>query len=245
MVSEDFGREVGKFPPKFAKAVVFGEYPSRERPSKLNNGTVSLLRLDCGPVAVTCHHVIDFYRKRVSGGEKCVFQIGQCRLNPLDTLLSESPEVDLAVLALTEAQVEKVLNDGSQIASYFFEPVSWPPARVTEGDDVVFCGFPGQWREAADYDHLKFSSYTVGERVTAVGERSFICEFDRQSWLKHFYSKGADSLAEFGGMSGGPAFAPRKLNFEFVGVIQKYAPDTDAIYFAHAGIMGSNGHIEL
>ena len=238
MVSEDFLKVVGKFPAMFAKAVVFGEHPSRERPSKLNNGTVSLLRLDCGPVAVTCHHVIDFYRKRVKAGEKCLFQVGQCRLDPFDQLLSENSDADLAVLRLTETQAGKVVADGSDICSQFFAPASWPPLRAAEGDDVAFCGFPGEWRETVDYDSFRFASYSVRERVTAVGNLSFICAFDRQSWLTHFYYKGADSLREFGGMSGGPAFALRNLNFEFVGAVQKYA-----IHFAHAGLIGSNGHI--
>ena len=229
----------------FAKAVVFGEYPSRERPSKLNNGTVSLLRLDCGPVAVTCHHVIDFYRERVTAGEKCLFQIGQCRLDPFDQLLSENSDVDLAVLKLTEAQADKMVADGSHISSRFFAPPSWPPVRAAKGDDVAFCGFPGELREAVDYDSLQLASYSVGDRVTAVGNLSFVCAFDRQSWLKHFDYRGAGSLPGFGGMSGGPAFALRPLNFEFIGVIREYAAGMDAIYFTHAGLIGSNGHINL
>jgi hypothetical protein len=245
MSSEDFGKEVGKFPPMFAKAVVFGEHPSRERASKLNNGTVSLLRLDCGPVAVTCYHVTDFYRERVNGGEKCLFQVGQCRLDPLDQLLSESSNADLAVLKLTEAQADEMVADGSHIGSRFFVPPSWPPVRAAEGDDVAFCGFPGEWREAVNYDSLQFASYSIGDRVTGVGKLAFFCAFDRQSWLKRFDYKGADSLPEFRGMSGGPAFALRSLNFEFVGVIKEYAADTDAIYFAHAGLIGSDGHINL
>jgi hypothetical protein len=46
-------------------------------------------------------------------------------------------------------------------------------------------------------------------------------------------------------MSGGPAFALRDLSFEFVGIIQKHAEGTDDIYFAHAGLIGSDGLINL
>jgi hypothetical protein len=61
MLSEDFLKVVGKFPAMFAKAVVFGEHPSRERPSKLIKAVTSmwtLLRADtrakpgCGPLVV-------------------------------------------------------------------------------------------------------------------------------------------------------------------------------------------------
>lgn len=148
-------------------------------------------------------------------------------------------------MKLTEAQADKIVADGSDIGSRFFAPPSWPPVRAAEGDDVAFCGFPGEWREAVDYDSLQFASYSVGDRVTAVGKLSFICAFDRQSWLKHYDYKGTDSLPEFCGMSGGPAFALRHLNFEFVGVIKEYAAGMDAIYFAHSGLIGSNGHIML
>jgi hypothetical protein len=103
--------------------------------------------------------VIDFYRKRLSAGEDCLFQIGECRLDPLSQLLSESADADLAVLRLSEAQAREVTRDGP-IGSQFFQPASWPPAPVAEGDYVAFDGFPGQWRNVLDFDSLGFESFT-------------------------------------------------------------------------------------
>jgi hypothetical protein len=76
------GEMMGKFSLILAKAIMFGETPSRYRPAGINNGTASLLQLNCGPLSVTCDHVIDFYRKRLKAGVHCLFQIGECRLDP-------------------------------------------------------------------------------------------------------------------------------------------------------------------
>jgi hypothetical protein len=100
------GESMGKFPLIFAKAVMFGESPSRHRPARINNGTAFLLELSCGPVAVTCYQVIDFYWKRLKSGEDCLFQIGECRFDPLSQWLSASPDADLAVLKLSDAQAK-------------------------------------------------------------------------------------------------------------------------------------------
>jgi hypothetical protein len=238
------GLEFGKFPLQFAKPVFFGEYPSQQRPSKVNNGTVSLLQLACGPVAVTCDHVVDYYRNRLRSGERCLFQISGCRFDPLDQLMSESPDADLAVLTLTDKQAESVLKWGSH-PSQFHVPVSWPPPPPLEGDDVLFGGYPGKWRTVLDYDSLQFDSYSCGHRVTAVGMRSFICEVDQQYSAKTLYIEGLDDLTDFGGMSGGPVFVLRNLNLEFVGIVREYSADRDAFLFTHAGLIGSDGQITV
>jgi hypothetical protein len=243
-VAGPLGREFGKFPLQFAKPVLFGEYPSRQRPSKINNGTASLLRLDCGPVAVTCHHVIDYYRERLKSGERCLFQIAGCRFDPLAQLISESMDVDLAVLTLTEEQADKVLTWGS-LPSQFYTPVSWPPPSPLEGDDVLFGGYPGKWRTTQDYDSMRFASYSSGHRVTAVGTRSFISEVNQAHSVKTIYLDGLNDLTEFGGMSGGPVFVLHKLNLEFVGIVREYSPDRDAFHFTRAGLIGSDGHITV
>src|ERR1017187_4611851 len=243
-VAGPLGREFGKFPLQFAKPVLFGEYPSRQRPSKINNGTALLLRLDCGPVAVTCHHVIDYYRERLKSGERCLFQIAGCRFDPLAQLISESMDVDLAVLTLTEEQADKVLTWGS-LPSQFYTPVSWPPPSPLEGDDVLFGGYPGKWRTTQDYDSMRFASYTGGHRVTAVGTRSFISEVNQAHSVKTIYLDGLNDLTEFGGMRWGRVFVLHKLNLEFVGIVREYSPDRDAFHFTRAGLIGSDGHITV
>jgi hypothetical protein len=118
---------------------------------------------------------------------------------------------------------------------------------VAEGDYVAFGGFPGQWRNVLDFDALEFASFSSGAtRVTSVGKLSFIYEFAREFWVKSFHYKGMeDSFAEFGGLNGGPAFILRQLHWDFVGIIHQYSPDSDALYFRHAGLIRSDGQVIL
>jgi hypothetical protein len=245
LVSGPLGQQYGKFPLRFAKVIMFGEPPTRTRPSKVNNATASLLRLRCGPVAITCLHVLDFYRQRLKSGQDCLFQVGGCRLDPLKQIISENDRPDVVVLELTEGQAQKVINDGSPIGDQFYEPPTWPPRPAVEGDDVAFGGLPGRWKEVLDYDSLQFATFSAGHRVTASGHLSFLCEVKPESMVKPFDYKGVADLTEFGGMSGGPVFAVRPLNLEFVGIVREYSSDSSTFYFTHAGIIAENGQLNL
>jgi hypothetical protein len=238
------GEAVGNFPLRFAKAVMFGEGPSREAQSKINSATASLLQLECGPVAVTCRHVLEAYRERLKGGETCLFQIGGCRIDPSTQCISESQEADLAVLALTQEQSGRIVQ-GGWIGSQFFSPVAWPPKRVAGGEDVVFGGFPGQWQVTLDYDYLEFASHGQGSRVSDVGFVSFICECRREFWVNTSRLRDVDSLANLGGISGGPAFVWRSLHWDFAGVVREYSQDNHVVLIAHGGLIGANGIIDL
>ena len=91
------GQMIGNFPLRFAKAVTFGQRPAREARAEINSTTASLLQLDCGPVAVTCYHVVKAHRERLKAGERCLFQIGGCRIDPSMQCISESSQADLGV----------------------------------------------------------------------------------------------------------------------------------------------------
>lgn len=222
--------------------MIFGERPTRYARTKINNGTASLVRLDCGPVAVTCNHVLEEYRKRETAGEQLLFQIGGCLIDPSSQCISASREADLAVLALTREQSERIVQDG-WIGSEFFVPVAWPPDLVAAGEDVVFGGSPGQWREAQDHESLEFASYSQGTCVSDVGINSFMCVCRREFWVKASGLRDVDSLTDYGGLSGGPAFVWRNLHWDFAGVVREHLPNTDAIRIAHARLIASDGTI--
>ena len=236
------GREIGNFPLRFAKSVMFGGRPSREALTKINSGSASLLQLDCGPVAVTCHHVVQCYRERLEAGEQCVFQIGSCRIDPLAQCISESQGVDLAVLDLTWEQAAKITGDG-WMGSQFFSPKTWPPEPVEVEEDVAFGGFPGQWRKMLDHDSLEFASYSQCTLVSDVANDSFICQGRREFWVNRSGLRDVESLKDYGGISGGPAFVWRKLHWDFAGVVREYFPHSDAVRIAHAELISSNGTI--
>jgi hypothetical protein len=150
------GETMSKFPLRFAKAILFGDRPTRYGRATVWSATASLLNLGRGPLAVTCHHVLQEYRAGMERGNGHLFQIGNCRLDPLEQLVFDDKATDVAVIALTAAQAREVTDDG-EIGSSFFEPARWPPAPIREGDYVSFGGFPGEWRTAVGIDSVEFS----------------------------------------------------------------------------------------
>lgn len=89
------------FPLRFCKPVYFGVPPSREHPVAVNNGTASLLDLRGDLLAITCHHVIEGYRRKLAEDRRCLFAIGNCYFDPLAQLVAEDGAIDVAVLRLS------------------------------------------------------------------------------------------------------------------------------------------------
>ncbi len=234
------GEKMAKYPLLFAKAVFFGEPPSKDHKSKINNATVTLLDLGEGPLAVTCAHVLSAYREVKKATGNALFQIGSVVLDPDVQLVRESTELDVAVLELTEAQTKEITSDG-EIGSCVFKPASWPPSELKAGEFVAFGGFPGQWRECLASAELEFGSFSSGAcRVATVSEERFSCQFEREYWVKSFgESKGFD-LKNLGGLSGGPSFIKRKLHWELVGFIYEFSREFDIMFFRPAGIIQLN-----
>lgn len=238
------GREMSKFPLRFAKAIVFGDRPSPHAPAKINNATASLIDLGNGPLAITCEHVIASFKERVREGGPSVFMIGNCELNPLSQLISENKNADLAVIGLHQDQAKEITEDG-EIGSSFFHPSSWPPKPVAKGDFVAFGGFPGEWRSQSNSDALVFDTYANGATgVTTVSDAYFVSQFEREYWVQVLSNRGTDHPTHLGGLSGGPAFIQRGLGFDFVGVICEFSKDYELLYFRHSGLIGIDGQIK-
>ncbi len=93
-----------KFPLRFAKTVFFESSTHVKSGQTINNGTVSLVDLGGGQMAITCSHVLDGYRKLLKENNNAVFRIGNVVLNPLENLIGESSasELDLATINLCQ-----------------------------------------------------------------------------------------------------------------------------------------------
>lgn len=124
------GREMTKFPLRFAKMAFFGERPSQNKTSKINHGTVTLLELKGKQIALTCSHVLDEYRK-IYTDPKVVFQLGDVDFNPFERIIAESSQLDFVSIDINGFNINK-LNDTEEIKSCFFTPTSWPPEKITE-----------------------------------------------------------------------------------------------------------------
>jgi hypothetical protein len=115
------GECLGKFPLLFAKAAFFGQRPSRNQPSEFKNGTITLVDLGNGPLAITCQHVIAAYRERRTELERVIFQIGNVDLDPIEQLIDENARLDLATIRLSEKQAKAITSEG-KIGSCLFKP---------------------------------------------------------------------------------------------------------------------------
>lgn len=137
------GEKMAKFPLLFAAATFFGESPTCSYPQRLNSGTTSLIDFGNGPIAITCFHVLDEYRKRLKKDPQTIFQIGLLQINPLKNIIDENKDLDLVTINLANENVKEIANN-EEIGSRFFNPPFWPAKDVKEGDFVAFGGFPGK-----------------------------------------------------------------------------------------------------
>lgn len=231
------GGEMNKFPLRFAAPVFFGFLPAQDTHSKINNGTVSLITIGGRLLAITCSHVLSAFKGLLEEEPNCVFQIGNCKLDPLSQLVYEDEGLDLAVIELTKKQIEEI-PDGGEIGASMFQPIDWPSPKVKEGEFIAFGGFPGKWREEIKPGHIDFSTYSSGASgVTTCNDTCFVSQFEREYWVKSFDTRGVDHLAELGGLSGGPAFVFRELHWDFVGIIFEFSTDFELLYLRYSSLI--------
>ncbi len=113
------GQETAKYPLTFASSIVFGGKPRIGSEFQVNNGTVSLLRLDGVIVAVTAQHVIEAYKRLASERGDVILQIGDLLVqDPLRRLIDESNRHDLATLRLEEHELGKISPDHEKIGRH-------------------------------------------------------------------------------------------------------------------------------
>ncbi len=234
LIAGPAGVEFEKYPLKFAVPAYFGIRPQPGKPATVNSGTASLVRIGGKPYALTCSHVLEAYRNRSSEGV-CIFQIGNCELNPLTQLKVEDKKLDYALIGLTEAQCKEISKpDGPFDGTFFCEVAHWPPGEVMENDFVAFGGFPGKLRQAISFDELSFGSFSSGaSRVASVGQDYVVSQFEREFWVKHGHEVEPETIR---GMSGGPVFALRHnaatgiMTYEFIGHIYEFSEDYELLY---------------
>lgn len=237
------GEKLGKFPLLFAKAAFFGQRPSKKRPSEISSGSVSLVDLGDGPLAITCEHVIAGYIDMAKKHDNCVFQIGSVEINPLEQLVEKNARLDLATIRLTAEQAKLITTEG-EIGSCIFRPTVWPPEPLQKGQFVAFGGFPGCLRTIESFDEYIFGSWSCGaSEISSVSDGQFVSAFEREYWVKSFGSDHHMNIDALGGLSGGPVFIDRGLYWDFVGIVSQYHENFDAMFFASSRALRANGTI--
>ncbi len=243
------GKEMTKFPLLFATAVSFKDLTGVNSVHTVNNGTATLVDLGSGQMAITCSRVLEEYRKRLKDNNKFVFRIGNTVLNPLEYLIDESPELDLATIDLSEINIKEI-SLGKEIGTSFFRPhpETWPPDDVNEGDFISFGGFPGKWKEQVSRGDLMFDSFSSGAtEISSINDEYFICKFEREYWVESLDIKNGKDLHELGGLSGEPVFLIRGSNgimyYEFIGIVCEFLEGFDLLRISKAKFINKDGSI--
>lgn len=236
LVRGPLGDEMAKFPLRFAKPAYFGDPPSRENPLAVNSGTVSLINVGNGLLAITCFHVIEAYREKRRESDRCIFMIGNCQLDPVAQLIAEDRAVDVATIRLTDAQAAEIIHGGNGFGEALFHAGAWPPDPVAIDNYVAFGGFPGELRRVESFNELNFGSYSSGAaRITDTHADYFVCAFEREHWIRQFQEAEPVSL---GGLSGGPVFLIRHSNgvmsYDFAGVIYQIHEERELLTIRQA-----------
>ena len=233
LVASPAGIEFEKFPLKFVTPAYFGARPQAGTLATVNSGSASLLRLNGQSYALTCWHVLEGYRQRLAEGP-CIFQLGDCELDPLAQLRAEDKELDYSLVQLTNGQIDEIAKPAGPFDGTFFCDIApWPPCEVKEGDFVAFGGFPGELRQAESFDKLCFGSYSSGaSRVTSAHDDYLVCQFESEHWVSHGLEPEPCTIR---GMSGGPVFVIRYsdagiMTYDFVGHITEFHEDFKLLY---------------
>lgn len=248
MLSDDafqaLSEQVAKFPMRFAKAAIIGRRPRPADLAKVSTGTATLVQLSAGNVAITCDHVVGQAIEARAQAADSLFQIGDVIVDLDHQLIDRSQDRDIATIHITDSQVEQLLV-GGEIGAAFFAPAEWPPPRPTDQDYVAFGGFPGSLREITSFRDLVFGTWSsAASRVNSSSERQFATHFERDRWTQAYGNPSHFTLADLGGMSGGPVFVLRDLHWDLVGIVKEYHEAYDLMFFASLASVRADGTIE-
>jgi hypothetical protein len=231
--------ELSRYPAKFARAVYLGEPPPFSPSTYMASATMTLLKFDELFIGVTCQHVLARYRELLDTRANIIFQIGQAKFDPLQYLISEDKDRDLATFNVTSFVTE--IEEGGK--SSFIEPASWPPGEVLEEDVICLAGFPGIWREQVSLGHLRFYSFSSGATfVRSAGAERFAIRVLAEEGIVTV-DKGK-ILGSLGGLSGGPVFCWRKSGLlwaELVGFIYEHQEEFDIMFVRAAKVLNRDG----
>jgi hypothetical protein len=234
-----FCKELGRYAMRFARAVFLGQVTASLASPLMASATMTLIKFDDLFVGVTCQHVLAHYRKMQESYTDIIFQVGQARFDPLQRLIQEDRERDLATFNLTPF-VDKA--KGMERPN-FIEPLTWPPNEVSGEDVICLAGYPGIWRESMSANELRFYSYSSGATfVSAVAEERFVIRMKAEQSIVTV-DKGK-VLGSLGGLSGSPVFCWRRgdlLRAELVGIIYEYQENLDLMYVRALKVLNRDG----
>lgn len=245
---EALGGELSKVPMIYAAPVYFANAPQQGKSPNINNGTGSLVAIGAKQFCITNYHVLSAYRQRKDEEADVIFQIGHIRLEPDDMLVSESQHFDLAVLDLSELNIDEIGSHG-EVPTQFLQAPNWPPVLPSKGDFVMFGGYPGYWREQIGHAEIQFDTLSSGStELHDAREDNIVCQLQVDKCIVHRAQAGRNEPGDLVGLSGGPVLREKRsdaglVTFEFVGVIYEYNEAIDCLYIRPASLISEDGNI--
>ena len=233
ILSQDpIARELALVPGKFSQACYFGNPLIPEM--KLNNGTVTLVTDEKRRVGITNSHVIQGYRQRKLKEPELNFYIGSAIVDIESLIIAEDSHIDICTLSLDDIPEPKLRSNGS-VETHYCTLIPGVLPDLVEGDFIAFGGFPGVWREQPTQDQLIFETFsTGGTEVSDISDRTIRCQLNLENSIMSLADHHSSAPADFGGLSGGPAFKIHRLEsglviFPLIGIISEHIPQYDSI----------------
>src|SRR5687767_11587657 len=96
--AKPFELELSRYAARFARAVYVGDPPPFSDSSVMKSATVSAIKFDNLFLGVICNHVLKRYRELKESTPNLIFQIGHAQFNPIEHVIGEDSERDLATL---------------------------------------------------------------------------------------------------------------------------------------------------
>lgn len=244
LIRGEFGKALLENMMNYVTTIAWGSFIARKFEIQAN-GSAFILDLGEGPFLVTAAHVYEGYleAKSRTAGFKSV--LGELEFNFEDRLICSlgSSILDIATFKINESEIASLKKHVSYGAG------EWPIKRVSEGQGVIFAGFPGLERRALALQEYVFGLYVALSPVSSSSDRSFGCVFSRQNWIDTLELGFPPVGYDMGGMSGGPVFLYKDsegiVSWDLVGVIYNATNQFGEILLMHHScFIGSNGKLD-
>jgi hypothetical protein len=89
---------------------------------------------------------------------------------------------------------------------------------------------------------VDYGTYSVIVPVTSSRPDHFVCQLNRDNWIRGGHADAPDPGKELRGMSGGPVLiASGRVDLPIVGLVTEYSPAYDLVYVRTLSVLSNNG----
>jgi len=197
-----------------ARGLILG--PSKGGP--IETASYCVMEKDGRYYLITAAHVYQRTEEWMAQDASVRWQAGELVFDPLERVCHSGPrenDVILIELGKLEATMARV-PVCSTIAG-------WPPPAPRQHDYILAAGYPAVIRERPSPGEVNFRALAAMLPVTTSGDAHLCSQWDRENMI-HFSGAGGipPSGIQLGGMSGGPVFLVRQLDYPLVGVVTDF-----------------------